>query len=411
MQTEQPLVSFVVPCYNLGHLLRQCILSISNQSYRNIEIIIMDDCSPDNTPDVAASIGDNRVIHVRNTNNLGHLRNYNKGIELARGKYVWLISADDRLRVPYAVERYVRVMEERTDVGYIFCPGVGLKDGAETGLLKNYYYGDSDQIFDGREFIVMVLEEGGGLLSPSVMVRKCCYQDISAFPLDMPHQGDMYLWFLWALEYNVAYLSEPMVNYRSHDLNMMKDLTARVPQIVFNDEVNVLWRIKDAAKNRGFDRIARQIEEFISGKYAHAVGVNTYREACVSWGMTISECEQALRRNATDNTEYRRLRARFHVLVGDKHWLHAASRAARRSYCIALRADWRMPRVWIKVALASIGRGARPLRRAAKSVYLVAKEFTERHRILSPRIPGQAFARPTFQRNSEKDSGVAEVQR
>ena len=105
-----PTVSFVVPCYKLAHLLGECVDSILGQTYRDFEVLIMDDCSPDNTAEVAQSFTDPRVRHVRNEPNLGHLRNYNKGIELARGKYVWLISADDRLRRPYVLERYVRCL-------------------------------------------------------------------------------------------------------------------------------------------------------------------------------------------------------------------------------------------------------------------------------------------------------------
>ncbi len=65
----------------------------------------MDDFSPDNTPEVARSFDDPRVRHIRNDPNLGHLRNYNKGISLSRGKYVWLISADDYLRKPHVLKK------------------------------------------------------------------------------------------------------------------------------------------------------------------------------------------------------------------------------------------------------------------------------------------------------------------
>src|SRR5262245_48755944 len=103
-------VSFVVPCYKLAHLLPECIHSILSQTYEDFEVLIMDDCSPDKTPEIAQSFHDPRVKHVRHEKNLGHHRNYNKGIELAHGKYVWLISADDCLRRPYTLERYVQVM-------------------------------------------------------------------------------------------------------------------------------------------------------------------------------------------------------------------------------------------------------------------------------------------------------------
>ena len=82
-----PTVSYIVPCFKLGHLLPDCVDSILGQSHRDFEIIILDDCSPDDTPAVAARFRDSRVRYVRNTENLGHLRNYNKGIELSRGKY------------------------------------------------------------------------------------------------------------------------------------------------------------------------------------------------------------------------------------------------------------------------------------------------------------------------------------
>src|SRR3954451_17652801 len=106
-----PTVSFVVPCYKLSHLLADCVSSILAQTYGDFEVLIMDDCSPDDTPAVAQSFGDSRVQHIRNEANLGHLRNYNKGVQLARGKYIWLISADDKLRKPHVLENYVQVLE------------------------------------------------------------------------------------------------------------------------------------------------------------------------------------------------------------------------------------------------------------------------------------------------------------
>jgi glycosyltransferase involved in cell wall biosynthesis len=108
---QSPTVSFVIPCYKLAHLLPECINSILGQSFSDFEVLIMDDCSPDNTAEVAASFKDPRVKHIRNDPNLGHLRNYNKGIGLTRGRYVWLISADDYLRKPYILERYVNCFD------------------------------------------------------------------------------------------------------------------------------------------------------------------------------------------------------------------------------------------------------------------------------------------------------------
>jgi glycosyltransferase involved in cell wall biosynthesis len=99
----EPLVTFVVPCYKLAHMLSECVNSILKQDYENFEVLIMDNCSPDRTPEVAQSFNDPRIKHIRNESNLGHIRNFNKGISLARGKYVWMLCVDDMLRSPHVL--------------------------------------------------------------------------------------------------------------------------------------------------------------------------------------------------------------------------------------------------------------------------------------------------------------------
>ena len=354
---SNPTVSFVVPCYKLGHLLHECIHSILLQTYTDLELLVMDDCSPDNTPEVAMSFRDARVKHIRNEQNLGHLRNYNKGIEMSRGKYVWLISADDRLRRPYVLHRYVLVMSKYPAVGYVFCPGIGLENGAETTLINCGYYGPRDRIFTGRQFIAASLRNGYGLLSPSVMVRKDCYEKISDFPLDMPHQGDWYLWFRWALEYHVAYVCEPMVNYRSHDLNMMKDLQRRVPETVFSDEVTVLWRTRQHCKQKGLRALANKCEDALTETYARAAAAAIYSDIGLHRQMSVAQCDEALRAGASSISEHKRLRGKFFAYMANKNWRHGDFGRARRSYAIALRNHWGMPKVWLKLLILIAGLG------------------------------------------------------
>jgi glycosyltransferase involved in cell wall biosynthesis len=187
-QMQNPVVSFVVPCYKLAHLLPQCINSILAQSFHDIEVLIMDDSSPDNTAEVANSFCDSRVRYVRNEANLGPLRNYNKGINLSRGKYVWLISADDYLRQPYVLDRYVKLLEAHPQVGYTFCPGFRVRNGAETELVEYSVYSNRDKIVDGRVFLTKLLN-GNIVLAPSALVRRQCYEKISMFPLGVVWTG------------------------------------------------------------------------------------------------------------------------------------------------------------------------------------------------------------------------------
>lgn len=104
--TDKPLVSIVLPTYKRAHVLPSAIQSVLNQTYTNLELIIVDDNSPDNTPEVVNSFSDERIRYVRNEPNLKLPRALNKGFSLARGAYLtW--TSDDNLFADNAVEKMV----------------------------------------------------------------------------------------------------------------------------------------------------------------------------------------------------------------------------------------------------------------------------------------------------------------
>ena len=101
-----PLVSIVLPTYKRAHLLPHAIRSVLTQTYSNWELIVVDDNSPDNTPEVVRSFGDERIRYVRNEPNLKLPRALNKGFGLARGDYLtW--TSDDNLFADNAIEKLV----------------------------------------------------------------------------------------------------------------------------------------------------------------------------------------------------------------------------------------------------------------------------------------------------------------
>lgn len=346
-----PKVTFVVPCYNLAHFLGECVSSILSQSYSDFEVLIMDDCSPDNTPEVAKSFADPRVIHVRNETNLRHLANYNKGIKLARGEYIWLISADDRLRRPYILEQYVTLMDKRPEVGYVFCPAIELADDHETELLAYSFHGAQDSIFEGRKFLNKLLE-GNTVVAASGMVRRECYEKVSLFPLDMPYAGDWYLWCIFALYYDVAYFSEPMVDYRSHN-QTMTNLLMKGNYNIFRDGIAVLTRIRDKSLIKGEDTIVMKcndrLDRMITGYVNQIVLCNDNFIKS-----SVNEFEGLLR-DYTLNDQ-RKLGARFYVQLADYYYCSGETAEARRYYLRALDRDWRLMKVWIKFIFLAFGK-------------------------------------------------------
>ena len=356
-ETSNPMVSFIVPCYKLGHLLPECLNSILAQTYRDFEILIMDDCSPDNTPEVARSFTDPRVMHVRNQPNLGHLRNYNKGIGMARGKYIWLISADDCLRHDYALERYVRVMEEHPNVGYVFCAGCALSDHTETGVIRSSMYRREDGIFPGREFLLDLLK-GNFILAASGMARKECYEKVSYFPEDMPYGGDWYLWCMYALHYDVAFFADAMVNYRVHDLSMSTIMAEKDMRAIFADILGVPSRMRREGERIGNTDIVERCRETIIGQYADCLSAKEIRDRKSQ--ISIKEFEESLAAFTDSVEEQREIRRRVLCGAGDRFCWDGRFAESASMYRRALALSPWMPSVWLKLALLKTGNtGAR----------------------------------------------------
>lgn len=115
---QQPLVTVVVPAYNAGEFLRPAILSVLNQSYHNIELLVIDDGSTDGSIETIADIDDNRLFIVRQAN-AGKPAVLNYAISIMRGAYFVVQDADD-LSYPTRIAEMVYCMQRHANVGMLF---------------------------------------------------------------------------------------------------------------------------------------------------------------------------------------------------------------------------------------------------------------------------------------------------
>ena len=98
-KNENPDISIIITAYNQGNCFYGALRSVQNQSFKNIEIIIIDDCSLDNTTEIIQSymMEDNRIIYVKHESNDGKIKSRSDGIRIAKGKYIIIIDGDDGL--------------------------------------------------------------------------------------------------------------------------------------------------------------------------------------------------------------------------------------------------------------------------------------------------------------------------
>lgn len=118
--TNNPLVSVLIPTYNSEKYIKDTLEGILNQTYDNLEIVVIDDASTDKTLDIVRKYTDKRIKLFLNNKNLGISGNMNKGIKLSNGKYLAIMDADD-WSYPYRIEQQVNLMEDNPKV--VLCSG------------------------------------------------------------------------------------------------------------------------------------------------------------------------------------------------------------------------------------------------------------------------------------------------
>lgn len=111
-----PSITVLMPLYNGERYIRQAIESILCQTWRDYELLIIDDGSRDAGPDIISTIQDERIVLLRNPSNMGVAATLNRGLEVARGRYIARMDADD-ISLPDRLERQVRFMDKHPDVG------------------------------------------------------------------------------------------------------------------------------------------------------------------------------------------------------------------------------------------------------------------------------------------------------
>lgn len=92
---KEELVSIIMPSYNTGKFIQETIDSVINQTYDNWELIIVDDCSSDNTDEIVKSIKDDRIFYLKNKKNSGAAVSRNKALKMAKGKWIAFLDSDD----------------------------------------------------------------------------------------------------------------------------------------------------------------------------------------------------------------------------------------------------------------------------------------------------------------------------
>ena len=220
--TRKPTISAIVPCYGYGKYLEQCVDSILAQKEVDVDILIIDDASTDDSLEIAERISAKcaRVEVRRHLTNIGHIDTYNEGLlEWARGDYSILISADDVL-VEGALARAASVMQQYPNVGLVYGHAINWVDDKPLPAARTVP--SSIKVWRGHDWIRRVCKLGHNVItSPEVVVRTRAQQEVGGYRRDLPHSGDLEMWLRFAARHDVAFIEgADQAYYRIHSNNM-----------------------------------------------------------------------------------------------------------------------------------------------------------------------------------------------
>ena len=280
VKAQEALVSVIIPTYNRPLYLKQAIESAVRQTYRNIEIIVSDNCSPENPQVIIDSFQDSRIRFWRNATNLGMLPNAMNAFKKARGKYVASLNDDDMWEEDF-LEKLVPPLEANPDLAIAFC---------------DHYIIDTDGAINHqetekctRDFHRADLKEGvyqpfcklgivNGAVSPGVaaVIRK----DVVEWEKIPPEVGvhwDMYVTYICCRSgHGAYYYPKRLTRYRIHSQSDTYSYSKK------DVETNI-----EKAKNHVFcyerfmeDERLQELKPYFKQKWADAttsIGINLLR--------------------------------------------------------------------------------------------------------------------------------------
>jgi len=226
----QPLVSVVLPTYKRAHLLAQAMRSVLDQTHANLELIVVDDNSPDDTAQVVATFDDPRIRYVKNDPNLKLPRALNRGFSMARGEYLtW--TSDDNLLAPTAIERMVGVLV-----------------GGDCDFVYADYWLFSEQVADGHPLApqhdrlpdTLQLDKGNHI-GACFLYTRALYEAIGDYDPELFLVEDYDYFLRAARQFRFCHIAEPLYYFRRDDATLY---CSRFPEVKASD---VLVRFKNGA--------------------------------------------------------------------------------------------------------------------------------------------------------------------
>ena len=210
--TLVPLISVIVPVYKVERYLPECMESLVNQSYQNLEIILVDDGSPDACPQLCDEYAakDSRVVVVHKENG-GLASARNAGLDVARGEYVAFVDSDDTIAPQTYAEMMAMALRENLDI--VCCEISRVQCGKE---IERYRFYPTGTVLSGDAVTKEILLDRIGSQVVKGLYKKTCWEGVR-FPVGMLYEDIPVTFLAFAAAKQVGFIAKPFYFYRMND--------------------------------------------------------------------------------------------------------------------------------------------------------------------------------------------------
>jgi glycosyltransferase involved in cell wall biosynthesis len=219
-------VTVIIPTYNYGHFLGEAIQSVLDQTFKDFELIVVDDGSTDNTREVVEKFNDTRIRYIYK-DHIGVSAAQNAALRAARGEYITGLSADD-LYLPQNLEIKVKLLDSRLDVDLVYSNAYifNNRTGATIGKLWRYPKGlhlRFDPERAARQPLKELLYRGFFIMLQATMMRRQVFDEVGNFDESLLTHEDWDLIIRVVQRFPIELIDVPLLKLRRHDTNLSKD--------------------------------------------------------------------------------------------------------------------------------------------------------------------------------------------
>jgi glycosyltransferase involved in cell wall biosynthesis len=210
MELSKPLVSVLMPAYNAEPFVAEAIKGVLNQTYSNLELLIADDASTDNTKNIVSTFSDSRIKLFHNDKNLGYLQTWNKLIKEAKGEYITFQDADD-LCALNRIELLVEVLDSNRDVSVV--------SSNFTRITSDNRAEETSDFPTEHTAIQNAMPQQFYFIGSALMIRKIVYETIGGYHTFFDRMGaeDHYWVYLVLEKFKMTSLKEALYHYRFNE--------------------------------------------------------------------------------------------------------------------------------------------------------------------------------------------------